>query len=352
MGRSSTRMAMLHTSNVSIITKITVDPTIMPAGSGLSIEQPAWDPTTKRFYTSVPIIANNPPGCNYGQLAGAITCHGGLLVIDPFDLSTPTATQSAPSIRPPTPGSYRSTPADRTAPRLDRMTTSCLGCTPGNNPSDTHHVGHQCEDQEHYAKIGNITGSDEVWFNRVTIATTWERRGARQLPRSPASGLQLGVVDANQRADREAIPQSSNSHSVAADFQAQPHFRSASCARRRWLDPVATLQPLARGFAAATNGCVAVYQHKVDDDDHDHDGDNDRDRRDRDDHDHGRIKVTALVTGRGHDDCEVGSVPDLICELGGRGNCPGLLAILCNNRAGSCRRISEPSNSCSIGMTV
>ena len=34
---------------------------------GLSIEQPAWDPKTQRFYTSVPIIANNPPGCNYGQ---------------------------------------------------------------------------------------------------------------------------------------------------------------------------------------------------------------------------------------------------------------------------------------------
>ena len=50
------------TSHVSIITKITVDNTIIPTGAGLSIEQPAWDPTTKRFYTSIPIIANNPPG--------------------------------------------------------------------------------------------------------------------------------------------------------------------------------------------------------------------------------------------------------------------------------------------------
>ncbi len=72
------------TSNVNKIIKITVDPTIIPTGFGLSLEQPAWDPTTKRFYTSIPIIANNPTGCNYGQLAGPITCHGGLLVTDPL----------------------------------------------------------------------------------------------------------------------------------------------------------------------------------------------------------------------------------------------------------------------------
>src|SRR5712671_5461349 len=48
------------TSHVTKITKITVDPAIMPAGFGLSIEQPAWEPKTRRFYTSIPIIANNP----------------------------------------------------------------------------------------------------------------------------------------------------------------------------------------------------------------------------------------------------------------------------------------------------
>ncbi len=76
-------------SNVSIITKITVDPTIIPPGFGLSLEQPTWEPKTKRFYNSIPIIANNPAGCNYGQLTGAITCDGGMLVIDPTTLSKP-----------------------------------------------------------------------------------------------------------------------------------------------------------------------------------------------------------------------------------------------------------------------
>src|SRR5262249_21289912 len=55
-------------NHTAILHKIFVDSTIMPAGFGLSIEQPAWDPKTKRFYTSLPIIANNPSGCNYGQL--------------------------------------------------------------------------------------------------------------------------------------------------------------------------------------------------------------------------------------------------------------------------------------------
>src|SRR5215470_12004189 len=49
-------------SHVSIITKIRVDPSIVPPGFGLALEQPSWDPITKRFLTSIPIIANNPSG--------------------------------------------------------------------------------------------------------------------------------------------------------------------------------------------------------------------------------------------------------------------------------------------------
>jgi hypothetical protein len=54
------------TSNVQKIIKITVDPTIIPPGKGLSLEQPAWDTKTQRFYTSIPTIANNPVGCVLG----------------------------------------------------------------------------------------------------------------------------------------------------------------------------------------------------------------------------------------------------------------------------------------------
>src|SRR5262249_62089897 len=78
-------------SNVVIITKITIDDAIVPEGAGLSIEQPAWDPKTGRFYTSIPVIADNPAGCNFDADAGPVTCDGGLLVVDPTTLSTPTA---------------------------------------------------------------------------------------------------------------------------------------------------------------------------------------------------------------------------------------------------------------------
>lgn len=83
-----------RTSHVSIITKILINPAIVPAGASLSIEQPTWEPRTGRFYVSVPVIANSPTGDD-GQLAGPLTGHGGLLVIDPTKLSRPTATIGA-----------------------------------------------------------------------------------------------------------------------------------------------------------------------------------------------------------------------------------------------------------------
>jgi hypothetical protein len=52
----------LGPSNVSKIIKVNVAPTTIPPGNGLSLEQPTWEPSTQRFYTSIPAIANNPPG--------------------------------------------------------------------------------------------------------------------------------------------------------------------------------------------------------------------------------------------------------------------------------------------------
>jgi hypothetical protein len=49
-------------SSVTIFTQIKIDNAIVPEGAGLSMEQPTWEPKTKRFYVSVPQIANNPAG--------------------------------------------------------------------------------------------------------------------------------------------------------------------------------------------------------------------------------------------------------------------------------------------------
>src|SRR4029077_14431691 len=72
-----------HVSNVVKLPRITVADAIVPAGKGLSIEQPTWDPKTKRFYVSIPVIAETPKSCNPDASVGDVTCDGGLLVIDP-----------------------------------------------------------------------------------------------------------------------------------------------------------------------------------------------------------------------------------------------------------------------------
>src|SRR5262249_53836320 len=62
------------TSNTTIKAKITVDTSLLPAGFGLSLEQPAWDPISQRFYVSVPQI-NYPAGCV--PFDAANPCQGG-----------------------------------------------------------------------------------------------------------------------------------------------------------------------------------------------------------------------------------------------------------------------------------
>src|SRR5213078_4735729 len=66
-------------SSVREITKITVD-----VGADIpAMEQPTWDPQTRRFYVSVPVVGGNPASCISRASPGiVVTCDGGLLVID------------------------------------------------------------------------------------------------------------------------------------------------------------------------------------------------------------------------------------------------------------------------------
>ena len=121
------------TSNVSIISKITVDPDDhRTRGLGLSIEQPAWDPKTERFYTIGPANRQQPTGLQLRLdhrrrspataacwLSTRTKVTGLVTVIGAFDPTTNT-------------GVVPLHDADRTARLWDRMTTSCLGCKPGN----------------------------------------------------------------------------------------------------------------------------------------------------------------------------------------------------------------------------
>ena len=247
-------------SNVTKITKITVDPTIIPAGSGLSLEQPTWEPSTKRFYVSIPIIANNPTGCNYGQLTGPITCDGGMAVIDPTTVTKPTFVLGAfdPEYK------HRC----RAAKRLQSQRATVGpgsnlldGCTPANNPSDTTTLVINAINKN-YSHVAGITGSDEVWFNSGD--QRYYTGSSRQLgpsgnPAATAAVPALGVIDGTSVLV-ETIPQGSGSHSVAADCK-RNNIYVPQVAPVSVVGSGGDTTGISAGICGSTNGCVAVYRN-------------------------------------------------------------------------------------------
>ena len=251
-------------SSVAIITRVTVSPKFIPPGVGLSIEQPAWDPTTTRFYVSIPVIANNPTGCNFGRAPGAITCDGGLLVIDPATLTKPTATIGAfdPTTNTGVVPLHQCGPNGATVGPHDNL---LLGCTPQNNPSNTDALVINAT-TKNFALIGNITGSDEVWFNsgdlRYYLGASRDCGTSGTCPNPPKSPgfAVLGVVDATSVLI-EKVPQCSASHSVAADSKRKliyvPQVAPASV-----VGSGGDITTVGQGICGSMNGCVAVYVHR------------------------------------------------------------------------------------------
>jgi hypothetical protein len=252
-------------SNVTIIQKITVDAALVPPGFGLGIEQPAWDPRTKRFYTSIPIIADNPAGCNYGQLAGAITCSGGLLVTDP---TAPTPTQGAydPATNVGVIPLNSCGPNGATVGVNDNL---LLGCTPGNFPAGTTTLVVNAK-SHNSAQVGGITGSDEVWFNSGDNRYYTGSSGAIKPAGSTLNrGSVLGVIDRTSVLI-ETIPISTGSHSVAADSRRNLIFvpqtwTSAPTAiplgDQNFTGAVNGSPTVGQLICGSTNGCIAVYKH-------------------------------------------------------------------------------------------
>jgi hypothetical protein len=268
-------------SNVVILTRVTIDPAIVPAGAGLSMEQPAWDPKTKRFYVSVPVIANNPAGCNFGQLPGDITCDGGLLVVDPATLTGSSAVFGAfnPATNTGVVPLHACGPNGAAVGVHDNL---LLGCTPANNPSDVTTLVINAK-TKNFANIANITGSDEVWFNKgdrryYTASNRNCTVAGTPCPKASQQTAVLGVIDSTSVLI-ETVRQSSNSHSVAADSKRNLIFVPQAA-------PVAVVgaggdtTAVGVGICGSSNGCVAVYSHQVDEDrDHDDRGNGDRDDR-------------------------------------------------------------------------
>jgi len=235
-------------SAVQKIMKITVDNAIIPAGEGLSMEQPAWEPRTGRFYVSIPQIADNPAGCTFG---GPKVCQGGLLVIDPhsskqeygaFDAATNTGVLSLSDCGP---------NGATVGPNANLM----LGCTPQNVPTNitTQVINAKTK---HFVEVGGLTGSDEVWYNAGDNRYYTGSNRAK-------GGAGLGVVNAETNFLIEKIPQGSNSHSVAADSKRNRIF-VPQVAPASVVGSGGDTTTVGAGICGSTNGCVAVYVHHVD----------------------------------------------------------------------------------------
>jgi hypothetical protein len=195
-------------------------------------------------------------------LTGAITCSGGTVVIDPTSLTAPVtvigAFDSATNVG--------VVPLNNCGPNGITLGTHgnlLEGCTPGNDPSNTGTVVINGV-TKNYATVANITGSDEVWFNlgaSKAISPTGSALG---------SGAVLGIVN-DSSVLVETIPQSANSHSVAADSSRNLIFVPQVATGVVGGDTnttagsgSATVGQLLCGTSA---GCIAVYKHDVDHDD-------------------------------------------------------------------------------------
>jgi hypothetical protein len=238
-------------SSVLMLSKITIDPVLFPGTP--AIEQPAWDPKTKRFYVSVPILGK-PGGC------GTATCDGGLMVIDPTTVTRPTMVLGA--FNPATnTGVLQLSDCGPNGATVGPHDNLLLGCTPANNPANSSTLVINAT-TKHFSHVNGIVGSDEVWFNKGDGRYyTGSNRNCAPTG-CPAQAAVLGVIDGTSVLI-ETVPQSSGSHSVAADSKRNLIFVPQS-APVRVVGAGGDTTDVGERICGSTNGCVAVYSHHVD----------------------------------------------------------------------------------------
>jgi hypothetical protein len=126
-----------------------------------------------------------------------------------------------------------------------------VGCTPGNQSTDKETTIINVKTFK-YVDVGNLTGSDEVWYNS---GSNRYYTGSNRQP----GGAVLGVVDGTTNFLLETIPQSSASHSVAADSERNEIYVPQ-------VAPVSVVgiggdvTGVGAGICGGMSGCVAVYK--------------------------------------------------------------------------------------------
>src|SRR6266850_795799 len=260
-------------SSVREMSKITISATLFP--NTPAIEQPTWDPKTKRFYVSVPILGK-PGGC------GTATCDGGLMVIDPTTVTLGSMVLGAfdPATNTGVVALSNCGPNGATVGPHDNL---MLGCTSANNPTNDSTLVINAT-TKHFSHVNGIVGSDEVWFNkgdgRYYTGSNRNCTVKAPCPKATDQTAVLGVIDATSVLI-ETVPQSSGSHSVAADSKRNLIFVPQS-APVRIVGAGGDTTTAGEQICGSTNGCIGVYVHHVD---HDRD-DDDRDDHERGEHDH------------------------------------------------------------------
>jgi hypothetical protein len=273
-------------SAIHEISRITINATLFPGTP--AIEQPTWDPKTKRFYVSVPILGK-PGGCKNAG-GNTITCDGGMMVIDPTTVTSGSFVLGAFDPATNT-GALQLSNCGPNGATVGPNDNLLLGCTSANNPTNDSTLVINAT-TKHFSHVNSIVGSDEVWFNKGDgrYYTGSNRNCKTTAPCStPATqAAVLGVIDGTSVLI-ETIPQSSGSHSVAADSKRNLIFVPQSApvavvgAGGDTTGPTSNgLGGVGAGICGSNSGCIGVFVHHVD---HDRD-DHDRDDRDRDDHDH------------------------------------------------------------------
>ncbi len=235
------------TNSVKLLVKIVIQDSLLPAGAELSLEQPTWVPATQRFYTSIPVVANNPPGCNHKEEKDKdVTCDGGVLVTDPLNPDT------KPGLYDPVKKAgvillHDCGPNGSTAGPNGNI---LFGCTEGNNKKNKTTVVLNAFTARQ-TNIGGIVSSDEVVYNK---GDQRYYTGSGRMKPIPA----LGVIGADNMLI-EIVPISTGSHSVAADSTRNLIFVPQSAAVSV-VGPGGDTSTNGESICGHKNGCIAVYK--------------------------------------------------------------------------------------------
>ena len=214
-----------------VLARITFDPTLAASvglssfedsTGGIGIEQPVWDPATRRFYISVPAINHN-------------TNKGGVGVINPRRMQLEAV--------------FEVDDCNPAGLALGPHQHLLLGCSLSNGQS----VIMAARDGHIVKRVFGVGGSDQVWFNRgdgnyyLAARNNVDASGKR----APA----LGIIDAatNTLLGTVSTGPTNGNHSVAADRRNNHVF-------------VPLRDTTVTGSLPCAKGCIGVYWSDEDED--------------------------------------------------------------------------------------